>query len=260
MIIDNTPEMSSAIPIRTVSTTHSGARFRYGPWRGSTSIAQVISIGGGIVDHGAVGEISDLLLNLGFHEILTAALGPSEQTPFLEAGYRTHEPLHLLELDLRPEIVSQSSHRTRRMRQQDVALSLAIDVASFTSFWQFDAASLGEAFSATQTSRRRVVRSGKAVLGYAVTGRSDQTGFIQRLAVDPDARRIGVGSSLIADGLSWLYSKGARSALVNTQPDNEAALSLYEQFGFVEHPGGLAVLRLEGSPPRLRCDPNEETS
>lgn len=178
--------------------------------------------------------------------------------PFLDFGYQVHEPLRLLELNLDPGRISRSTRPTRRMRRRDVAACLAIDVASFTSFWQFNSDALDEAVSATPTSRRRVVRSGRVVLGYAVTGHAGRTGFIQRLAVAPDYRRAGVGGTLLADGLAWLHTRGAEKVLVNTQPENEAALALYDRFGFVERPGGLAVLCLEGSPPRLRSVHNKE--
>ena len=52
------------------------------------------------------------MLGLGFHKILTAALGPGEQKPFLEFGYRIHEPLRLLELNLDPDTID----RSRRSR------------------------------------------------------------------------------------------------------------------------------------------------
>ncbi|MDP6481907.1 MAG: GNAT family N-acetyltransferase [Acidimicrobiales bacterium] len=178
--------------------------------------------------------------------------------PFLDFGYQVHEPLRLLELNLDPGMISRSTRPTRRMRRRDVAASLAIDVASFTSFWQFNSDALDEAVSATPTSRRRVVRSGRVVLGYAVTGHAGRTGFIQRLAVAPDYRRAGIGGTLLTDGLAWLDTRGAENVLVNTQPENEAALALYDRFGFVERPGGLAVLCLEGSPPRLRSAHNKE--
>jgi GNAT superfamily N-acetyltransferase len=242
-----------------VSATHGGTRFRHGPWHESATTAQVVPIGGGTVDHAAVAEISNLILGLGFHRILTAALVPHDQAPFLEFGYQVHEPLRLLELNLDPNRIGRSTRPTRRMRRRDVAASLAIDAASFTSFWQFDADALDEAISATPTSRRRVVRSDRVVLGYAITGHTGRTGFIQRLAVDPDSRRAGVGGTLLTDGLAWLHTRGVEGVLVNTQPENEAALALYDRFGFVERPGGLAVLCLEVPPPRLRSAHSKET-
>ena len=242
-----------------MSATHGGTRFRHGPWHESATTAQVVPIGGGTVDHAAVAEISNLILSLGFHRILTTALVPHDQAPFLEFGYQVHEPLRLLELNLDPNRIGRSTRPTRRMRRRDVAASLAIDAASFTSFWQFDADALDEAISATPTSRRRVVRSDRVVLGYAITGHTGRTGFIQRLAVDPDSSRAGVGGTLLTDGLAWLHTRGVEGVLVNTQPENEAALALYDRFGFVERPGGLAVLCLEVPPPRLRSAHSKET-
>ncbi|MBS1265149.1 MAG: hypothetical protein MAG471_00980 [Acidimicrobiaceae bacterium] len=67
-----------------------------------------------------------------------------------------------------------------------------------------------------------------------------------------------MGGTLLTDGLAWLHTRGAEKVLVNTQPENEAALTLYDRFGFVERPGGLAVLCLDASPPRLRSAHNKE--
>ena len=222
--------------------TAGGTRFRYGPWKGSCSTSLVVPLAGGSVDVDAVAEVSEAIVGMGFTEVLTAALGPREQAPFLEWGYLHHEPLRLLEADL-GERPPPPALRTRRMRRRDLAGVLAIDSASFTPFWQFDADSLAETGSATPVSRCRVVRREGAVLGYAVTGHAGSTGFVQRLAVDPSGRGGGIGSSLLADGLAWLRRRGAGNVLVNTQPDNERALALYGHFGFVENPDGLAVLR-----------------
>ena len=79
-------------------------------------------------------------------------------------------------------------------------------------------------------------------LGYAITGIAGRRGYVQRLAVHPDARRRGIGATLLVDGLRWARRRGAREAVVNTDRDNAAARSLYESYGFVELPAGLVVL------------------
>lgn len=48
--------------------------------------------------------------------------------------------------------------------------------------------------------------------------------------------------ALVADALRWLVRRGARSAVVNTQDGNAAALALYTRCGFVLEPHGLTVL------------------
>ena len=78
-----------------------------------------------------------------------------------------------------------------------------------------------------------------------MTGRSGRTGFVQRLAVDPDHHGRGTGRILLVDSLSWLQRSGANRALVNTQPGNDQALALYRSTGFNQRPEGLAVLRLD---------------
>ena len=48
------------------------------------------------------------------------------------------------------------------------------------------------------------------VVGYAVTGRSAARGYLQRLAVDPERWRQGVGAALVVDGLRWLRRRHVR--------------------------------------------------
>ena len=94
---------------------------------------------------------------------------------------------------------------------------------------------------ATPASRFRVA-TGDGVTGYAVSGRAGERGYLQRLAVDPDHHREGIGRALVADCLRWLRRHGARVAVVNTQERNEGALALYLATGFVLEPQGLTVL------------------
>ena len=75
-----------------------------------------------------------------------------------------------------------------------------------------------------------------------MTGRSGRSGYLQRIAVHADARRRGFARTLIADALWWLRRHAVDRALVDTQLDNTAALSLYESCGFRRLPVGLCVL------------------
>ena len=126
---------------------------------------------------------------------------------------------------------------------------LDVDAGSFSSFWRFDRGGLSEALVATPTSRFRIASNRRAgttvfgsdVLGYAITGRAGDEGYLQRLAGDRAARRAGC-ARLALDGLRWLRRRGTRRAVVNTQYGNDAALSLYLGLGFTMEPSDLAVL------------------
>ena len=88
----------------------------------------------------------------------------------------------------------------------------------------------------------RVGRGDPRVSAYAITGRAGEYGYLQRVAVHPDARRRGWGSALVADALLWLWEHGTARVFVNTQLENRAALELYEASGFTLMPEGLLVL------------------
>ena len=230
-------------------TTRGGARFRYGPWRSDPSLGQIIPLPGGSgINEEAVIEATGLLAARGFDSVLTSALGPAEQVPFLDAGYRVCQVLRLLEIGLTRAMeapLPEPGLRIRPARRRDMRPILELDAEAFDAFWRFDAKALAEAAHATPRNRRRVAQRDGRVVGYTMTGRSGRTGFVQRLAVDPDHHRRGTGRILLVDSLSWLQRSGATRALVNTQPENDQALALYRSTGFNQRPEGLAVLRLD---------------
>jgi ribosomal protein S18 acetylase RimI-like enzyme len=167
---------------------------------------------------------------------------PHEQGGFVEAGFVVEEQLVLLAHDLR-QLPAAPPHRLRRAVPDDEAAVLALDHQSFPPFWQLDRAGLEEAVVATPRARFRVGEDlDGPITGYVITGRAGRRGYIQRLAVHPDARRHGLGRALVLDGLRWLRRWRADRALVNTQEDNEAAAALYEALGFRPEPTGLSVL------------------
>ena len=130
----------------------------------------------------------------------------------------------------------------RSLRRRDLEAAAAIDTASFGPGWQNDAGTLDDIRHATPTERsRRALRRGRFV-GFAITGRAARTGYLQRIAVDPEARRLGIGMLLVEDAVRWLVRRGASSALVNTGIDNNAALELYERCGFRRRSDELVVM------------------
>ncbi len=145
--------------------------------------------------------------------------------------------------------------RMRRAWRRHLAPVLDIDARAFDEFWALDRRGLDDAVRATPVARFRVTGGvGRPISGYAVTGRAADRGYLQRLAVDPDRHREGIGRALVADALGWLRRRGASVALVNTQERNAGALALYRACGFVDEPTGLLVLARDladepGSPP-----------
>ena len=185
----------------------------------------------------------------GARRILTGALHHREQGPFLANGFVEHERLHLLRHDLVALPVDVEPVRLRRGWRRDQPTVLEIDGRAFDAFWALDGRGLDDAMRATPVSRFRVSTDGRGpITGYAVTGRAGDRGYLQRLAVDPQRHRAGIGRALVADCLTWLRRTGARAAVVNTQERNAGALALYRACGFVDEPTGLTVLTLDLDP------------
>ncbi len=207
------------------------------------------------------------LVEMGVEATITPALGLYEAEPFYQAGFELHERLHLLSKDLlsyQPpalaDTLGQAHARAARrhpLRAGELTFDISIvkakrwhrqamldvDAAAFQGFWKFDDRSLSDALSATPHNYARLARHGTTNLGYAVTGLSGNRGYLQRLAVVPEAQGLGLGAALVHDSSTWLRSRGAVSAMVNTQERNTRALELYERTGFIRQRDGLVVLR-----------------
>lgn len=231
--------------------TRGDGRLRIATWRGDTTTAY-LTPARGRPSPAAVERALEELSRLRYTTALTGALGLAEQAAFLDAGFSVHERLHLLTRTLhdlpRHRPLDPPLRRGRRADRDDL---LAVDGAAFPPFWRLDGPGLDDAMSATPASRLRVAPSPageRGVRGYAITGRAGPRGYLQRLAVDPERQRRGIGTALVVDGLRWLRRWGASEVFVNTQQDNDAALALYEWLGFRLQRDGLAVLRRELDP------------
>ncbi|HUB71322.1 MAG TPA: GNAT family N-acetyltransferase [Acidimicrobiales bacterium] len=222
-----------------------GERARAGCWRADRSVAFLAPLPDGRpVSAEFARYCLKALAAKGYERVVTGALGRHEQRGFVEAGFEVQEQLHLLVLDapapLPPAPPGPAVRRARFWRKTGV---LEVDAAAFSPFWRLDRAGLREALGATESARLRVVLGeGHKVEGYAICGASGGRGFVQRLAVVPQAQGRGLGKRLLMDGLVWLRKAGAAHVAVNTQKGNGAALALYRWAGFREDPDGLCVL------------------
>lgn len=225
-------------------------RARTSPWRGDGTVAYLTPVPDSPVPTAEfVRRCVRRAAELGYRRIVTSALTPVEQEGFRAVGFEPTEHLHLLAHDMR--LIPPAPRTPATLRKAAIAdrpAVLAVDAVAFPPFWQLGEVGLDDAVHATPRARFRVARlAGGAdggVAGYAVTGRSGRRGFLQRLAVRPDQRRLGIGQALVVDGLRWLRRWRVERAVVNTQIGNEAALALYERLGFRREPDGLCVLTL----------------
>ena len=96
--------------------------------------------------------------------------------------------------------------------------------------------------SAGRAGEARVVEEGDRVLvelgDGAAAGRATLDGDwlgLHGLAVDEAERRRGLGTAVVAELLDWGGERGATTAWLHVEVDNEPALALYEGLGFSPH-------------------------
>lgn len=77
-----------------------------------------------------------------------------------------------------------------------------------------------------------VARDGKELLGYiSFTLIADECN-ICNVATRTDKRKLGVGSSLIKNAISFVLENGGNGIFLEVREGNRDAISLYEKFGF----------------------------
>jgi ribosomal protein S18 acetylase RimI-like enzyme len=188
--------------------------------------------------------------------VRTGALYPAAASVFADRGFTVIDRLVLLE---RTRLEKRRDRRDRRMgpaglrrvRRRDVETMASIDQSAFPAGWRNDIASLNAIADATPAARSRLAHVGHSdatPVGFAITGKAGTTGYLQRIAVRPDAQRLGIGRQLVDDAVDWLISRGASRALVNTGIDNRAALRIYEQASFERLADQLVVLEHHRTP------------
>lgn len=187
----------------------------------------------------------------GYHRLRTSALPPTLTEPLHEAGFTEVQELTVLSVahsdaptfhvprDVAPKPLRPMSRKRPSQKMLEV---LHIDSLSFPAPWNMAWVDMNDAMRATEQSRLFVSRNKKDIDGFVLVGATQNTGFIQRLAVHPTARRTGVASRLVAASVEWSYRHGCSTTIVNTETSNTSALGLYESLGFQRMPDGLSVL------------------
>lgn len=188
----------------------------------------------------------------GYRSVRTTALAPTPAEALRTVGFITAQDLVLMKrthftppaTDIPRDIAPRKVRRLPGHRYSRSVLDelLHLDQAAFGDEWCLDREALRDAFTATRRSRIFVSRAHGRIDGFVLVGATGSTGFIQRLAVEPDARRSGVASRLVARALQWSHKAGCSVTVVNTEVTNEAAIGLYRSFDFEEMDHGLQVL------------------
>ncbi|HEY8581951.1 MAG TPA: ribosomal protein S18-alanine N-acetyltransferase [Capillimicrobium sp.] len=126
----------------------------------------------------------------------------------------------------------------RRLAYADLPQVVSIERRAFTTPWSLAmfVLELSKPGGVCLAAVRGAGEEGEAdprgrVVGYCVCSRYDRVWHLMNVSVDPDCHRQGVARALLTELLGRVGGDEARITL-EVRPSNEAALRLYEGFGF----------------------------
>ncbi len=119
----------------------------------------------------------------------------------------------------------------RLAEQRDVPAIKIIEEAEFPCPWP-ERAFRGEVENDLATFK--VLTVGERVIGYYDLWICADEAHLLNVAVAAAERRRGYGTAMMEDLLEEAKRRGCRRIVLEVRPGNEAALQLYEKFGFVK--------------------------
>lgn len=119
----------------------------------------------------------------------------------------------------------------RSMKAQDLEQVEQLEQACFSEPWSLGMLKDG---LSSQWDTFFVAEYQGRLCGYAVLRVLAGEGEIQRIAVFPDYRRLGVGRKLMEAMILFSSEQGAGDVALEVRAGNVAAINLYKSYGFVE--------------------------
>lgn len=187
-----------------------------------------------------VAHLLGVLSEQGFSSALSPLLDNASRRAFSKTGFTERERLVVLKkqgLRFRPV---EPACDVRRMSPDDAEAIAAVDESCFDGLWRFGPDDV-TAMMPDMTGFV-AVQDGRSI-GYNMVSISREAGTVGRLAVSPQFRNRGVGSTLLAAGLEWLAEAGGTEVTLCTQHGNTASRRLYRRFGFEQLPENLSLMQ-----------------
>ena len=210
------------------------------PWNETIADAQLRSIRG---TTGFIQECVTHLHALGVEGVTSPPLPDGVGMMWRSSGFTPYLSLDLFTRDLTKPSTA-PTHIINRGDEDLWKQAVSLDSAAFDELCHLGPLGLKEARFATPSSEfLTVTTSERRLAGFAIVGAGSAVAYLQRVAVLPKLRGYGYGRSLVQACMTWGRSRGSRTMMLNTQPDNHTATQLYESEGFELMGGGLSVLR-----------------
>lgn len=189
----------------------------------------------------ALSRVAAFYAEHGLPPLAQVVLGSELESPLAEAGWQVARHAEGALVQVAPVAVARRAARSRRAASDSTDGGPVTISDRLTDGW---ARRYGRTCGAAIEVIRHVLAGPDSVALAAIgdppiaIGRGVVTGDWLGLAaveVDVELRRHGLAGRVVDALLDWGAEHGARSAYLQTMPDNTGALALYAPYGFVTH-------------------------
>ena len=160
----------------------------------------------------------------------------SEEKKWLESGWFKKHTLLVCESrfeGIRGESLNYNeSLNYKRFALSDIGELIKIDAKIFESYWRNSYSNFIETMKSCNKNYLFKISSNSKLGGYAILGVTGGFTYLQRFGIDKDFQKQGLGKELLQYILLFAKLKNYKKMKLNTQENNEAALSLYTRNSF----------------------------
>jgi ribosomal-protein-alanine N-acetyltransferase len=212
-----------------------------GFWRRRPDIAAVVELDSGPFRRQLLEQLVASARMLGCQLVVAElSIPPREAAGWSDVGFGPVDTI--LEYEKRGTAYARAAGAPpmRPYHPDDLRPVLALEARSFPWLWRNSTTELTHYAEAAETELWVLELEGELV-GYVGMTIRDEHGHLDRLAVDPERRRGGLGSALVGLALDRFAARGVRRITLTTQHDNLRAQPIYQRFGFRPTGGQLTI-------------------
>ena len=166
---------------------------------------------------------------------------------WLNSGWEKNHTLNICVLNLKnlatKTQVIEKKVEIKKFHHDDIEDLLKLDHKIFDPYWRNSLSSFIETMKSCNNNYLFKIGTNGSPSGYAILGETRKFTYLQRIGVKKDSQGLGLGDMLLKAVINFSIDKKFINIKLNTQKDNNVALSLYKKNNFEVSPRKLVIMK-----------------
>ena len=166
---------------------------------------------------------------------------------WLNSGWEKNHTLNICVLNLKNQAtktqVIEKRVEIKKFHHDDIEDLLKLDHKIFDPYWRNSLSSFIETMKSCNNNYLFKIGTKESPSGYAILGETRKFTYLQRIGVKKDSQGLGLGDMLLKAVINFSIDKKFINIKLNTQKDNNVALSLYKKNNFEISPRKLVIMK-----------------